>query len=784
MLTLIHFEFEKLLGKKKRLGFFVIIILFNIGLFAYFQNINLTFTNQAYQRLNTYLTTIPNEQRYDHIKTEYEKYQAFLLIEEVDQLQDQTMKEQILQENPQIEEYRKLYQKGYDLIYTTNLESKVSFLEGIYEEFEILHSYPRYLQNIQDKAKTISHISIFQSEDESNEKNIQKTAQDYQDLMNTKIVYEIQKGIKDAISFPLTMFLIIIGLFVLTSSMILEDKELHFLSIIKLTKRGQFQTMIAQGIVMMIMVGFLLILMLASQLLYMEMTIGLGDLWRSVQSLASYYQCPFSLTVGEFILWNLIIKWIVLSIIGSFMMLVMIIAKNRITAMMTIVSVIVVEYILYLLISPLSPFYLFKYINMMTLMQSEILFQIYRNVDIMGTPVSIFWIISFVIIVLMICLWIGCLVVYYRKKEVQTTVFVLPYQLKRRHLSLSLLGQEVYKCLWGHKVMMLMLLCIAILGYQYSQLSIYQEADVLVYKEYMKKLAGPLTSKKEMWIEKEQARYEDIHQKLADIQAQRDRGEITELQKINLSSLLEQQVYYEKVFDKVLQQYERILEDPDIEFVFDHPYEQVFFTKTWTFVPTLLLCFMTLLGSSQMLTFEYQHHMDQLTKITIHGRKDMITYKLIVSLLICVIFFFITMLPTLLLFQDTFGFSSWGSSVISLQQCILLPSWMNILMACLLSYFIKLLAIVCMVVIMHMIAIRTKNHSLTLFISVLLFFVPLLLSYGNIHFLEPISLYPLLMNSLYIGYQKDLILLLCSFMIYVSLGGYSLYYVYRHYEDR
>ena len=103
---------------------------------------------------------------------------------------NQYMIDSILTDYPNIEEkYGKRYQENHTPYYTSDLESEVSFFKEVLQEFQLLNDYPAYICNIQEKqGKAISQISIFQTSDSLEQKNIQKTAQDYQSLINTPIV--------------------------------------------------------------------------------------------------------------------------------------------------------------------------------------------------------------------------------------------------------------------------------------------------------------------------------------------------------------------------------------------------------------------------------------------------------------------------------------------------------------------------------------------------------------------------------------------------------------------
>ena len=87
-----------------------------------------------------------------------------------------------------------------------------------------------------------------------------------------------------------------------------------------------------------------------------------------------------------------------------------------------------------------------------------------------------------------------------------------------------------------------------------------------------------------------------------------------------------------------------------------------------------------------------------------------------------------------------------------------------------------------MIVVTHAIALKTRNSILTSFIAVLLFLVPILLTYGNYHIFDSISLYPLLMNGIYAIENQGLMQLLYSSVGYLLLMICSIKYINKSYK--
>lgn len=788
MFNLIRYEFIKLFQKRKLIIFLLFLCIINVGVFAYVQNLNTNIPPSAYHQLQNDLQQINNNERYTFIKNQYETYHAYLIIEELMNLRlhekdNQYMIDSILTDYPNIEEkYGKRYQENHTPYYTSDLESEVSFFKEVLQEFQLLNDYPAYIRNIQEKAETISQISIFQTSDSLEQKNIQKTAQDYQSLINTPIVYESEKGIFTALSFPATSFFIMLSMMVLVSSLILEEKEKKLFSIIKITPQGQYPTMIAKCFVMFVVIGIITSLMIFGQFIYASIIYGLGDLSRSVQSLSHYYQCPFAIDVQQFIGLFILIKWLAASLIGLIMLFIATLSKNKVLAVIMSFAVIMIEYILYLFIPSLDSLYLLKYFNIIAILQTDAFFQIYRNVYLFGNLMSLQMFILVGLLCLLMFFVLINILVYHYKRNMALEMIEFPHFFCLKHVSLSLFFQECYKIFSIQKVFILCILCIGIQCYQYQHISIYVDNEERTYQQYMQKLSGALTKEKEQWILDVQKHYQDLNQQLADISNKRQAGLITQIQANMMQIQIEEQLRGEQVFQKVLEQFHDIQAHPQKQFVYPTAYQQYFIETHWTFMPILLCCLFVIIGLCQVTTYEYQNQMNRITQMTSKGNHDLLRIKCYLAIMIGILFLLIVSLPPLFLIHKTYGFSSLFAPAFSLADLSIFPSWISVGMLCLINFLLKIEAIIVIVIGMMSIGVKVRNHLLTLFISLCIFLLPLLFAYGGYHFLDSLSLYPLFFSGQFVSTYGGLLQILFSFVGYSVFALFGLRYLYKNYQ--
>lgn len=756
---MLKIELSKLWKSQPFLIFICFVILFNIISLSYIQNLNPTIPLSAYQKFQNTLSEIPNEDRYSYVEDYYKTIKAFEALETISTLSVDSQKnayliEDIQAKNPELDNYKKLYENHSIDYYTGQLESDVQMIEDIYEEMKMIHYYPTFLKNVFEQSKTISNISIFQNENLYEQKKKLKTQEDYQQCQDISITYDLEKGIVEALDNSVSHFLIVISMVMIVSYLILDEKDKGLLSFIKTTEKGYTQTIIVKSITMCFSIGLLVIMMTLTQLLYMQMTCGLGDLSRSLQSLVSYQQCPLHLTIREYLIGYMLVRWLVLCCLGMILLWMALVIKNRYMYFLSIIGFFLLEFVLYVLINPLSSLFLFKYFNVIFLLQTDHYFQIYRLVNVFYQPLSLQFIILILIAVVGFIFTILSVLTYNHKEDL--FLHYQSFQLKKNHhVSFVLWKQECFKMFWLQKGFLFIIICFLFSCYQMTHIQIYPSYEEKMSMQYLSYLKGPLTDEKETWILQEEKRYQEIHEQYNEIDEKYERGEISHRDKIMLQDSLDIQLQSETVFQDIYQTYQQIKENPHIQFVVPYTYQKLLTDKSWTLLPTVLLVIFVMLSLSHVYSYENMNSMECLIETTLYRKKIRYT-KLLISLLMIIVLFFMMFIPLFIPFLKAYGLSdisasTWSYGFMSLPS---LPLWVILVFHCIL----KLIALLCVICVMYVFQIYFKNHLLSLFLSIVIFLFPLLLSYAGFTFFDKFGLYPLLMNGLYFEHTEQLLL--------------------------
>lgn len=460
------------------------------------------------------------------------------------------------------------------------------------------------------------------------------------------------------------------------------------------------------------------------------------------------------------------------------MLWVSMLSKNKVTALAITLIFIMMQLACYLFIQPLDAWYLFKYINIVSMLKIDTIFQYYYNVDIFGNLVSLQALVFGGLVIGCIILLSLCLITYYRKRNMNASPFTLPKILTTNKVALSLWKQECYKILWLQKGIVFIVIAVIFQCYQFNQTQIYRQREELVMITYMDKLSGPLTSEKEKFIHSEEQRFLDIHKQLEITNHNYEMGLINKWQLDTIQDEFDTLLASEPVFQEVLQQYQGILENPQKEFICPYGYQALFTDESWTILPTILIIIFALLSLSNVYSYDYHNGVNKIIMSTVKGVRRFQYYKILISIAVCIILSTIFYLVSFIKLNSAYGFNNWFSSITSLFNYSHLPN-IPILIYFIFNYLLKIFAVLVTVLFMLAISKRYKSQFIAILITTIIFLVPLFLAYSNHHFLDSFSLYPLLMSGIYLESSSGIIQLIFSIGIYLVIFILSICFLLR-----
>ena len=392
--------------------------------------------------------------------------------------------------------YEGIYKNGDYTVYTGNLDTEYLLLKEILDEVNEVSAYPEFLNELQEKANRFSGISIFQNAvDHFSRANIQKTAQVYEGMAGVvQIDYAPQKGLVTALDYQLTDLILLVAMILVASLLVRQERESGLVHLVRSLPGGRLKTALAKLAVLAVTMMAVLLLMYGVNLVYCDALFGLGDLTRSIQSVPALMRCTMQITVLEYLHRFLLVKWIGTSVVGIWVMLAMLWARQFFVGCCAAVSLPFVHWLIRTVSDPNSHLNVVKYANLSSLMRTNELLGNYRNLYWFQKPVSLAFVEWLTAAIYGILFLIGFCVLFCCGKLSNTTKHKLvSAKKKRKTKAVTVFGQE------GKKLFILCgaaLMFVLFTGYQVVEImqseKIIDEQGVY-YEEYMKQLEGPYT---------------------------------------------------------------------------------------------------------------------------------------------------------------------------------------------------------------------------------------------------------------------------------------------------
>ena len=617
-----------------------------------------------------------------------------------------------------IEKYVDDLSEDSKLQYTENYMKETTLLNQTLDEVKTVVNYNEFLDKIQNQASLLSGVSIFNSSsgNEFSDKNIVKTAKDYKKMVGVSPTYENSKGIEVATQFQITDILIILSICVIIYVLVFYEKEKNLTSIIRVTNYGRLCTGICKLLSFEISCIFLCILFYGENLIYSFARLPMPNLWSLIQSMSPFVTSTLDVSIGIYLLIYFIGKAVGFMVIGNIMFLIALYSNYVFLPYLVTGFMIMISYVMSNLIEATSNLAVFKYFNLIGILDINKVFGSYLNINIFNEPVNYrdFWLI-FTSVGLII---LSILIVTSYCKMRNTSVKSISFKGKCFKPHTSLFVHEAYKILIMKKGIMIIVLFILGSGYFYSNHDYYLSGGELTYKEYMNKLEGPLSREKEVFLKKEKKKYKEAIRKTEEIEDMYNNEEITMLESMNLKEKYERILINYPIFEKVWKKYEFVKENPESEFVYDSGYKLLFNTKDNSMKVAVILYFATIIFTmSSVFPMEYSNSQYKLLRPTLVGVKKINYVKIGISSILAILIMIITLGSRFIHICKYYELNNMGAKSISLLGTEFWGSQISIgLLLAIIYIGLLLFSLVVMGIILS-ISKKMKNSIYTIVIS-------------------------------------------------------------------
>lgn len=730
------FELYKIWSKKSFIISGVVILIINIFLLWY---TNLSDGTEpelhSYNLFQEDIRDMTEKEKYNYVQKLYDDMQGINFVNEVlnyralSNEMGEKIAEQKISSNPgMFEKYYKTFKDESYLKYTKSKEQEEAFINEIYEEMLKVCDYKNYLYEVQKNQSNLSSISIFSDNTKENfsSRNIEKSAEDYKKLNNVKIEFYPSKGIVSSTNNNISDVLLMLFVFLFVGILMYEEKEKRLFYITRVTGKGRGHSIVAKLAATLINCIVVTALMYSVNVLFFACTTGVGNLFRSIQSVAPFMESNLHINILTYFFLSIVTKAMVLFAIGALITFVSIVSKQSFMPYLAGGGLIGLGALLYWLIPAYATINWLKYLNIIGLLKTENIFAGYLNLNFGGYPVS--RLISSMGSVIMhggvgatlsIVSFLKCGSMENRKIKLS---FRLPF---KPHT--SLLGYEGYKIMIMNRAVVILFIFSILLGYRNFSVQYEPTPQEEYYQNIMIQLEGKLTSEKESIIEKENARYKKAFDKMEEIDELVESGDIDEREADSMKEPYYGQVMFYPSFQKVLKQYNFVKETKG-KFIYDTGYLYLFGIRdTGLLNDLILISICIILAFGNVMTMERQRKTWNLLSATSRGKKKIIHSKIIVCLIGTVVVAVVPFICKVIKIKQYYPLHGFLTSLQSIPEYMTLRIHVPVICWLLIYVLIQIITTIIIMLIVFLFSKYMKTQLQVIFVASLVLVIPLIL---------------------------------------------------------
>lgn len=682
-IELFKHEFMKVWKNKKFIAFFIAMFILNIGMLWYS-----TLENDYKPSLSSYR------------KLE-DKLNGFNDNEKLDY----------------VEHYYNGLTEESNFEFTDSYEKEKTLLKEVLNELKIVCGYNEFLNKTQVEGENISDISIFNSSSGNNysNKNIEKTVKDYSELQGIEPNFQSGKWIEVATEFYITDILIILMVCLIIYISIFYEKEKNLHAVIRVSKYGKLHTAICKLMAFQLSCIIITVIFYGGNLVYSFVNLSIPNLSYTIQSIAIFSTTTLKISISIYLLIFLISKAIVFIIIGNIMLLIAIMSCYIFIPYISIGFIMVASYTMWKVIIPTSKYAIFKYLNLVGLLDINKVFGEYLNINILNAPINLYKLWLIFVIAFLALINIAIVIAYCRIKKI--SVRSIDFKRKKFSPHTSLFKHELYKILIMKKGILIIVLFIMATAYLYTNNSYYISGGELKYNQYMKKLEGKLTSEKEEFLYKEKEKFENAEKKVEEIDKSLRDKEITMMQANAMKEEYNKILSNYNTFQRVWEKYEFIKKHEGSEFVYDSAYKMLFNYNDNIFKTAAILYFTVIIFVlSVVFPMEYSNSQYRILNTTLLGKKNIEKMKIVISSILAIIIMGISIGVRYIYISRYYEFSNISAKAISVFGADFWGAQMPIYLVLIIAIGVLLLLSLIFMSIILLVSKKVKNSVYTVVI--------------------------------------------------------------------
>ncbi len=398
------------------------------------------------------------------------------------------------------------------------LDSEYYILAELRGRLEYVLEYTTKYDMIQNNAKSLANVGIFNKNKEVSKENILKTVEDFDWLVDIEAKLEKQGMITSFFNYK---FCDVFGIFLICiiALKFVEERKIGLWSVVYISSKKK-RLNYYRLLILLISSIIINVLFYGSILIQSSSMFEKPDFSNNIQTIMGFSDCYLNISIMTAIIIYISIKILALFLIGSIIWFAISAFRNKNIALLILMLLCVFEYTSYQYISNTSKFVFFKYVNIFSGLDALRSLGFYNNINFFGVLITNF--IAVIITLLITLLIINTLnIIINLKKRPEERNSIKLYELAKKIISKISIGkrlgiyfQEIYKILFKNKGVIIFLLFFIIVINQKSSLKYIKDIDDIYIDYYYEKYSGPLSDEKIVLINSEN---EEISKKIEDV---------------------------------------------------------------------------------------------------------------------------------------------------------------------------------------------------------------------------------------------------------------------------
>ena len=624
-----------------------------------------------------------------------------------------------------------LYEKRINEV--ADLSSQAFLDKVILEELNEESGYEYYLDTVTKNAEAMTSVSIFSDKESFAYRNAVKIAETYE-KMKGKIKVEAgpSKGVELWSGNGITGIIILMVILMIVNELVLKDRENCQLNLLFTFVNGRAY----HGFIKLVVCGIssfvISFIILGTALLASNDIFGIGDVLRSVQSVAGLKGCTIVTNVLGYIMIYTIMMSLAVTVTGVLIFMVASTVNNVVQVYLVVAGVLGIEVLLYCLVGDNSYLAFLKEFNIISFVNPARYLSVYENVSMFGYPVNRFIFVSGSMSVLIVCLVPVAAKAYALQKPVRGVKACKKEKAYKKHIlrSVSVFGHETYKLFICGRTLWILLLFTMYEIVVFVPVKEYFENETAVYyKRYALKFEGEITNETIEAINEEREMFITIEEELREIIANCP----TEL--VATVSI----PYVDKLKPETglgfLERKVKELKEKGGYILYDTGYRMLTFdrlAKRKEITMAIMSGIMLIISLSFLFAGDDRLKMDRVTSVLPKGRASLLIKKYLLGSLVALVIYSINYVPyfiSILQVYGTQGLSFPAQSVSTLSDTIFERLGFTVGTTLSIILILKYIVLLLQMLILSVISKKVRSLSKTIVYCIVFFVGPLLILY-------------------------------------------------------